>query len=162
MFTPHVIDLLRDAALAHGVPVALVMAVAEIESAGKHELSPGVYNVSSTGAIGLMQLEPATAKALGVDPYDAAQNAHGGAKFLAGLLKRYHGDESKALAAYNWGPSRVDRDLTWPQEVIRYVQKVQSAQARWSTRLGSNSGPDPLAVIAVALGVAFAAGLLHV
>lgn len=65
--------------------------------------------VSKKGALGEMQLMPATARALGVDPRDAAQNVRGGAAHLAGLLRRYDGDLQRALAAYNAGAAAVDR-----------------------------------------------------
>ena len=58
--------------------------------------------VSSKGAMGLMQLMPATAEQFGIDnPFDAASNLDGGARFLKQLLSRYGGDLPKALGAYN-------------------------------------------------------------
>ena len=82
---------------------ALIEAVAWQES----RLRAGV--VSRAGAIGEMQLMPATARALGVDPFDSEQNFRGGATYLRQMLDRYDGDIVLALAAYNAGPGAVDR-----------------------------------------------------
>jgi len=70
-------------------------------------MTPGV--VSSAGAIGEMQLTPATARALGVNPYDTRQNLDGGAAYLRVLMQHYDGDLIRSLAAYNAGPQAVDR-----------------------------------------------------
>ena len=85
----------------HRVDPRLVMAVVKVES-GHDRMA-----VSSKGAKGLMQLMPATAKAMGVDdPHDPAQNLDGGTRYLAYLLKMFKGDIDSALAAYNAGPKR--------------------------------------------------------
>lgn len=91
------------ASLAAGVSPALVDAVAWQES----RFRPGL--VSPAGAIGEMQLMPATARALGVNPWDSAQNYEGGSRYLAQLMRRYRGDLVLSLAAYNAGPGAVDR-----------------------------------------------------
>ena len=82
--------------------------------------------VSARGAVGEMQLMPATARALGVDPADAGQNVRGGATYLSALMRRYDGDLVKALAAYNAGPAAVDRYGGVPpyRETQAYVAAV--------------------------------------
>lgn len=87
----------------NGLPAGLLEAVARQESA----LYPCA--VSRAGALGLMQLMPATATELGVaNPLDPWQSLQGGGQFLKQLLDRYGGDLALALGAYNAGPSRVD------------------------------------------------------
>lgn len=81
--------------------------------------------VSSAGAIGLGQLMPATAKELGVDPTDPAQNLEGAARYMKQQLDRF-GDPALALAAYNAGPSRVAKAGGIPNitETQNYVAKI--------------------------------------
>lgn len=115
---------LREAALRHGVSVRLVLAVARIESSLLH------HRISSTGAMGLMQLMPKTAYELGVDdPFDIAQSADGGVRYLAQLLAVYRGNTRKALAAYNVGMGRVPvrGAVVLPSETRHYVGRVLSA-----------------------------------
>lgn len=95
--------LLAEAARIHDVPPDLLRAVAEQESRFRHR------SRSSAGAIGIMQLMPATARHLGVDPYDPRQNVMGGGAYLAAMLTAFDGDVRLALAAYNAGPAAVRR-----------------------------------------------------
>lgn len=93
--------LARYAAL-QGIDPSLVRAVVAAESGGASEA------VSRAGAVGLMQLMPATARMLDVDPYDPLDNLRGGIAYLADLVKSY-GDVRLALVAYNAGPSHASR-----------------------------------------------------
>lgn len=82
---------------------------------------------SHCGAMGLMQLMPATAQGLGVtNAYDAEQNIEGGTKYLKGLLDRFGNDKSLALAAYNAGPNTVKKYGGIPPyaETQNYVKSV--------------------------------------
>lgn len=111
----------RAAARQHGVSARLALAVARTESSLVHT------RISSTGAMGLMQLMPATARELGVsDPFDVEQNAQGGVRYLAQLLALYKGDARKAVAAYNAGMARVPLRgaAALPLETQLYVSRV--------------------------------------
>lgn len=88
---------------SHKVPAGLVRAMVAAESGGNRRA------VSPAGAIGLMQLMPATAAALGVDPWHPRQNLRGGVSYLAELMRAYDGDVRLALIAYNAGPQHADR-----------------------------------------------------
>lgn len=118
------------AALAHGVPVALALAIAKTESGMR------AHCISSTGAMGLMQLMPATAVAHGViDPFHPAENAQGAASFLRELSRRYGGDRQRVAAAYNAGAGRVPRrgPLTrLPTETQEYVRRVARTHSQYA------------------------------
>jgi soluble lytic murein transglycosylase-like protein len=86
--------------------------------------------VSPKGAAGLMQLMPGTAEELGIqNPFDAASNVDGGARFLKQLLNRYGGDVPKALGAYNAGPAKVDAAGGVPDvpETMDYIRQILAA-----------------------------------
>ena len=95
-------DVARNAARQHGVPEDLFLRLVQQESGW----NPNAR--SNKGALGLAQLMPQTAAALGVDPYDVGQNLEGGARYLATQYRKF-GTWRLALAAYNAGPGAVER-----------------------------------------------------
>jgi soluble lytic murein transglycosylase-like protein len=113
-------DLANAAADKYGIPRKLVRLVMEAESGSRQDA------VSPKGAVGLMQLMPATAQALGADAADPVQNVDAGARYLRDLLQKYDGLLWHALAAYNAGPAAVDRYNGIPpyNETILYVKKI--------------------------------------
>ena len=120
------IDPIIDAAVTaasiqHGVDANLIRAIIRAES----NYNPNV--VSSAGAMGLMQLMPATARSLGVsDPFDIFQNVNAGTSYIASLLNRFDGNVELALAAYNAGWPRVQQHGGIPPfaETQVYVPRV--------------------------------------
>ena len=128
---------LADAASAAALSPDLVEAVAWRESGGR------AGRVSRRGAIGEMQLMPATARGLRVDPRDSRQNYRGGATYLAALMRRYDGDLQRALAAYNAGPGAVDRHGGVPpyRETRAYVAAVLDRLSRRADALGPGDAP---------------------
>ena len=121
-----ILQMLTDAANEFGLDPNLVIAQATAESGGNQYDSSGNVLTSSAGAMGVMQLEPATAAQLGVDPTDAQQNIQGGVQYLSQLMDKFCGNTSLALAAYNWGPGNVSKNgfCNWPAETQAYVSKI--------------------------------------
>jgi len=119
---PQTLDqMVKEVAARYNVDPDLVKAVVTTES----NWNP--HAVSRTGAQGLMQLVPSTARDLGVhNAFDPQQNLDGGVRYLRMLLERYDGDLDKALAAYNAGPGAVDRAGGVPHiaETESYVRHV--------------------------------------
>jgi soluble lytic murein transglycosylase-like protein len=112
--------IVANAGERYALSPALIDAIAHLESR---------YNqraVSTAGAIGIMQLMPRTARAVGVNPRDAAANIHGGTAYLRYLLNRYDGDIVCTIAAYNAGPAHVTKSRCIPDfpETRMYVAKV--------------------------------------
>lgn len=125
------------AAARHGLEPALVDAVAHQESRFRPDA------VSPKGAIGVMQLMPATAADLGVNPWDVGQNIDGGARYLRAMLDRFGGDVALALAAYNAGPGAVERHRGVPPfaETRTYVARISADLAARGVRAGLRSTP---------------------
>ena len=115
---------INEHARRHGVAPDLVRAVIQVESA----FNP--VAVSNKGAMGLMQLMPATAIELGVaNPFDPEQNIRGGVTYLKQLLVRFDNNVELALAAYNAGMGNVEKYGTVPpfKETQAYVNKITKA-----------------------------------
>ena len=111
-----------------GLSPALVLAVIQVESAGNN------FAVSPVGALGLMQLRPATAEAVAARAglpwrgwrtlFDPVANVRLGVRYLEELVCRF-GSVSTALAAYNWGPTRISQRLRRGESMpVVYVQRV--------------------------------------
>jgi soluble lytic murein transglycosylase-like protein len=140
---------LQDIAAKHGAEIlkatigtevspALVLAVIGIESAGKSNA------VSSAGAVGLMQLIPATADRFGVaDSTNPSQNIKGGVAYLDWLMKEFNRDPLMVLAAYNAGENAVKKNGGVPPyaETRTYVPKVLAA---WTVARGLCVTPPEL------------------
>ena len=120
---PEVEHLVKETANRFQVDPQLVHAIIRVES----EYNPNA--VSRKGAMGLMQLIPATAQRFGVEnPFDPKQNIIGGVTYLKYLLDLFGGDLSLSLAAYNAGENSVLRFGGIPSftETREYVRKVTS------------------------------------
>ena len=114
-------EMFERASMATGVPVNLLKAVAKTES----DFNPNC--VSHAGAMGVMQLMPCNVEEYGVtDPFDAEQNIMAGAQQLADLSRRYDGDLTLTLAAYNAGSGNVAKYGGVPpfKETQNYIRKV--------------------------------------
>jgi soluble lytic murein transglycosylase-like protein len=125
--------MVDEVAGIYGLESALLHAVITVES----RYVPDA--VSRSGAVGLMQLMPVTAKRYGVaNVLDPVQNLHGGAKCLRDLLKRFNNDVSLALAAYNAGEGAVVRSgyrIPPYPETVDYVPKVLGFYRQYQTNL---------------------------
>ncbi|WP_209860407.1 lytic transglycosylase domain-containing protein [Paenibacillus shirakamiensis] len=131
-------NYIKQASTTYGVPESLIKAVIDTESS----FDPN--SLSSAGAKGLMQLMDGTAQGLGVsNSFDPAQNIDGGTKYIAYQLKRYNGNISTAMAAYNAGPGTLqklgitndqqllDKLSLLPKETQKYITKIARAQAKY-------------------------------
>ena len=131
-------DDIRSAAKLSGVNAALLRAIIHAESGFNARA------LSYKGAQGLMQLMPGTASDLGVgDAFDPAENISGGARYLATLLRDYHGDVKLAAAAYNAGAGAVAKYGGVPPyaETQVYVKRVALLYERYRKALAARVAP---------------------
>jgi soluble lytic murein transglycosylase-like protein len=115
-------DLIVEQARLNGVRPSLVRAVVQVESG----FNPSA--ISPKGALGLMQLMPATARQFHVgNPFNPVENVRAGVAYLKELLTRYNNKEELALAAYNAGPGAVDKhgqSIPPYRETRSYVSRI--------------------------------------
>jgi soluble lytic murein transglycosylase len=115
-------DAIRKASERHGVAFPLLKAVIKAES----DFNPKA--VSKKGAMGLMQIMPQNFKDLDIsNPFDPWENIMGGARYLRQMLDRFNGKLSLSLAAYNAGPTAVERynnQIPPYKETEDYIQRV--------------------------------------
>ena len=114
---PHIEQISKE----NNIDPKLVKAVIEQESG----FNPNA--ISEAGALGLMQLMPGTAQAMGVkDPLNPIENIQAGTKYLSSLLNRYQGNVPLALSAYNAGPGNVEKFKGVPPfaETKKYVDGI--------------------------------------
>jgi soluble lytic murein transglycosylase-like protein len=126
------IDKLIDKyAKQFGVDKKLCHAVAIVESGKKQEID------SSSGAVGVMQVLPQTAKAMSENAYDTESNIRAGVKYLAYLNKKFNGDTDKVIAGYNAGPNAVVKHQGVPpyKETQNYVKKVKKEKAKLENKI---------------------------
>jgi hypothetical protein len=124
---PELASLIQKAADVHDVDPDLIHAIVHVESGYDSRA------VSRQGAMGLMQLIPATARRFGVeDPFDPKQNIEGGTSYLKYLLGLFDGNLTLSLAAYNAGENSVLREGGIPPfpETREYVRRVRSIYER--------------------------------
>ena len=148
----QLMSYITEAAQRFTVPVRLLRAVMRAESGGRATID-GRPTLSSAGAMGLMQLMPATWQELrerhrlGSDPNDPRDNVLAGAGYLADLLARY--GECLGVAAYHAGPGRVDAyrasGVALPHATVEYVAVVLEHDGRWSAARQAGVGDRPWA-----------------
>ena len=117
----HFDDVISEASRRYGISTSLLKALIHVES----YFNPRA--VSKKGAMGLMQIMPQNLQTLDiVDPFDPWENIMGGTRYLKAMLERFSGDLTLALAAYNAGPTAVEkyRDVPPYPETQAYVRKV--------------------------------------
>ena len=120
-------DVVKRIASKHRLKSELIHSIIKAES------NYDRFAVSQKGALGLMQLMPATAKQYGVkDPFDPKQNIEGGVRYLKDLIKLFNGKTNLVLAAYNAGQEAVKKYGGIPPygETLRYVKKVMASYGR--------------------------------
>ncbi len=133
-------DLMAKLETEKGLPSGLLDSVYFAESGRGKSL------VSRKGAVGPFQFYGSAAEEYGVkDPMDFGQSAVGAANYYKDLMRHYHGDIRKSLAAYNWGYGNVDRDISqsgndWekhaPKETRDYINRVLAEMERHRHKAG--------------------------
>lgn len=114
-------DIIMKASSEHGVSYSLIKALIKVES----DFNP--YAISRMGAKGLMQIMPKNMDELSIsDPFDPYENIMGGTFYLRQMLNRFDGELVLALAAYNAGPTVVEKYNNIPpySETRDFVEKV--------------------------------------
>jgi soluble lytic murein transglycosylase-like protein len=147
--SPELDSIIEAAAQRHGVDPNLVRAIIKVES----NFNPQA--VSTKGAVGLMQLMPATARTLKVhNPFDPQQNVDGGVRHLKQLLDDYNGDVKLSLAAYNAGAGAVARSRGVPRnaETRNYVKRITALYSD-PAKLASGPAAEPIKVYRDSRGV---------
>jgi hypothetical protein len=138
---------IASAARRHELDDRLIAAIVQVESSFNAQV------VSPRGAIGLMQVMPDLATESMLDPFDPKGNLELGSRYFSRLLRRYDGDLSLALAAYNAGPGAVDRFGGIPpyRETNQFVKRVlaaydlhqlQGSDAPVAARVGGGTSPQ--------------------
>lgn len=113
--------IIQEASNKHGLSFSLLKAMIKVESDFDSRA------ISKKGALGLMQIMPQNLGAFNIrDPYDPKDNIMGGSRYFKSLVERYNGKLPLALAAYNAGPTIVDKYRRVPpiKETEDYVKKV--------------------------------------
>lgn len=123
VYSPQSFDsFIRQAADLYGVSYPLLKAIIKAES----DFNPRA--VSKKGALGLMQIMPENIKALNIsDPFDPGENIMGGARYFRAMLDRFEGHLPLSLAAYNAGPTAVERynnQIPPYKETEEYIERV--------------------------------------
>ena len=148
--TSSIQSLITSVANQFGVPSSIALAVAQKES-GFNQAAVG-----SSGEIGVMQLMPATAAGLGVDPSDLNQNVTGGVSLLASLYQQF-GNWSDALAAYNAGPTHLAAGQSYASSILGSINLDSTpsdsimADLTDGMDLSSDSGTSPWVWVGVAV-----------
>lgn len=126
----------------YGLPTGL------LDKMWAKESGRGKYMVSPVGAKGHFQFMDKTAQQWALtDPNDLNQSATAAARMMNYLLKKYNGDMSKALAAYNWGEGNVDRKGLGaaPLETRNYVESIAGTPIQMQTTINIHGAQDPAA-----------------
>ena len=149
--TSNIQSLITSVANQFSVPPSIALAVAQKESGFNQNA------VGAAGEIGVMQLMPATAAGLGVDPSDLTQNVTGGVSLLASLYQQF-GDWSDALAAYNAGPTHLAAGQSYASSILGSINldstpsdSIMADLTDGLPDLSSDSGTSPWVWVGLAV-----------